>query len=105
MRRGLEIEPGQFVIVSPEDLEALAPAESREITIERFVPASLINHQWFDRPYYLGPDTNSAAYWALTQALQQQGTQGIARWVMRKRDYVGAPARSTCRLHHNAKVT
>src|SRR6185436_5238793 len=58
--------------------------------IERFVPSTEINHQWFERPYYLGPDEKSNDYWALTEAMAHQGTQGVARWVMRKREYVGA---------------
>src|SRR5438876_12241936 len=78
VQKGLEIEPGQFVIVNDADLETILPAESRDITIERFVPATQINHQWFERPYYLGPDDKPDAYWALTQAMQRQGTQGVA---------------------------
>src|SRR5205085_8032698 len=44
----------------------------------------------FDRPYYLGPDGDGSAYFALAEALQEKGREGVAHWVMRKQPYVGA---------------
>ena len=41
-------------------------------------------------PYYLGPDGDNAAYFALAEALERKDVIGIARWVMRKKRYVGA---------------
>lgn len=60
-RRGLEVEPERFVMMSPAALEALEPEPSRDIRITRFVEPSLINHQWYDRPYFLGPDENDSS--------------------------------------------
>lgn len=54
------------------------------------MPAGAIDHAWYDRPYYLGPDGDSAAWAALAAALETSGRVGVARWVMRKREYVGA---------------
>jgi DNA end-binding protein Ku len=55
------------------------------------VPANHIDQQWYDRPYYLGPDeANSAPYFALAEALARDKREGVARWVMRKKQYVGA---------------
>lgn len=90
IRRGLEVEPGTFVTLSDEELQALEPEASREIEVSRFVPDENINHQWYDRPYYLGPDGDETGYFTLAAALEQSGREGLARWVMRKKQYFGA---------------
>lgn len=88
--RGLEIEPERFVLLSPEELEAVEPEPSRDIRVTRFVEPDRINHQWYERPYFLGPDENDAAYHAFARALEAKGREGVARWVMRKTEYRGA---------------
>lgn len=79
-----------LVILDDEELEALEPEPSREIEVTRFVDREDITEQWYDRPYYLGPDNSTGAYFALNEALTNQGKHGVARWVMRNREYVGA---------------
>jgi len=79
-----------LVILRPEELAALAPKESRDIEVARFVPVGAIDAQWYDRPYYLGPYGDTAAYAALIAALERTACEGIARWTMRKKAYVGA---------------
>lgn len=92
-KKGYEVEPGVFVVLEPEELEELQPEASRHIEVTRFVDPAQLNHQWYERPYYLGPDDGEAAtrdYFALAEALAKQGKEGVARWVMRKKSYVGA---------------
>ena len=50
----------------------------------------MLGDQWYDRPYYLGPDADDSDYFALADALERKNVVGIARWVMRKKRYVGA---------------
>jgi len=90
MRKALALSAQTAVIVQPDDLEKLVPPESRDIQITRFVAASVLGDQWFERPYYLGPDGDNSSYFALAEALERQDVLGIARWVMRKKRYVGA---------------
>ncbi|HKP48353.1 MAG TPA: Ku protein [Pyrinomonadaceae bacterium] len=90
IKKGYEVEPGKFVILTDEDLESLEPEPSRDIEVTEFVPPESINQQWYDRPYYLGPDGDVEAYFALAQALENREREGIARWVMRNKSYVGA---------------
>jgi DNA end-binding protein Ku len=68
----------------------LEPEASREIEVAQFLPPSQIPPEYFDRPYYLGPDGDQAAYFALAEALQKKNREGVVRWVMRKQPYVGA---------------
>lgn len=90
IRRGLELEPGTFVTLSEDELASLEPEASRAIEVSRFVPDESINHQWYDRPYYLGPDGDETGYFTLAAALERSGREGLARWVMRKKQYFGS---------------
>lgn len=89
IQKGYELEPGRFVILTEEDLKSIEPAPSREIEIGEFVPPSQISQQWYQRPYYLGPDGDLKAYFALAEALQKRELEGVAHWVMRNKAYVG----------------
>ena len=90
IQKGFEVEPGTFVILDEKELEKLEPEASREIEITQFVAPKEIPPEYYDRAYYLGPDGDQAAYFALAEALQKKEREGVARWVMRKQPYVGA---------------
>src|ERR1700752_547138 len=90
IQKGFEVEPGTFVIIEPEELEKLEPKASREIEVTKFVPPEKIPPEYYERPYYLGPDGDEKAYFALAEALRNKEREGIAHWVMRKQPYVGA---------------
>lgn len=90
VRRGYELEDGVFVMLDDEELESIEPEKSRDIEITRFLDPAVIDHPWYDRPYHLGPDGDPDAYFALTEALESEDREGLARWTMRNREYVGA---------------
>ena len=90
MRKAFALDRSTAVILEPEDLEKLVPPASRDIEICRFVAPAVLGDQWYDRPYYLGPDADDGDYFALAEALHRKNVIGIARWVMRKKRYVGA---------------
>ena len=90
VRKGYEVEPGTFVIVEDEDLQKLEPEPSTDIEVTAFLPEGRIGYQYYDRPYYLGPDGDAKTYFALAQALEHKEREGLARWVMRKKEYTGA---------------
>jgi DNA end-binding protein Ku len=90
VRRGVEVEKGVFVVLTDEERAALEPEASREIAVLQVLARSQLDERWFDRPYYLGPDGDDEAYFALVQALESKDWLAIARWVMRKKRYAGA---------------
>lgn len=90
IRKAYALSKDTAVILQPEDLEKLVPPDSRDIHMYRFVAPEVLGDQWYDRPYYLGPDEDDEAYFALAQALEDTAMIGIARWVMRKKRYLGA---------------
>ena len=89
-RKAVPVDADEAVILQPDELEQIEPPPSRDIDFCRFVPVAAIGDQWYDRPYYLGPDEDDADYFALTAALERRKVAGIARWAMRKKRYVGA---------------
>jgi DNA end-binding protein Ku len=90
IQKGFEVEPGTFVILDEKDLASIEPEASREIKVEQFIPPKEIPPEYYDRPYYLGPDGDSANYFAFAAALKNQEKEAVVRWVMRKQLYVGA---------------
>src|SRR5579885_2191726 len=90
IRKGYEVDRGAFVLLEDEELESLEPKASKDMDITRFVPADAISHVWYERPYYLGPDGDSADYFALAQALKNENKEAVAQWVMRGKSYAGA---------------
>jgi DNA end-binding protein Ku len=90
LRKAHELSKGEAVILQPDELEQLEPTPSREIHLCRCVAPTLLNDQWYERPYYLGPDDDEKIYFALAQALESKDVVAIARWVMRKKRYLGA---------------
>ncbi len=91
IQKGYELSRGEFIVLSEEEPTKIEPEASRDITIEQFLPPDAVNHQWYDRPYWLGPDSDGAEeYFALADSLEKENKIGIARWVMRNKRYVGA---------------
>lgn len=88
--RSYVTDEGQWVMLHPAELSALEPQPARELWVLRFLPPEAIDHRWYLRPYYLGPDGATEPYFALAAALQREGRQALVRWVMRKKEYVGA---------------
>ncbi|WP_043528114.1 Ku protein [Litchfieldella xinjiangensis] len=99
IQRAYRTEEGSLVVLDKDELEALEPESSREIEVIQFMPAQVIDHRWYDRPYYLGPDGSEENYFALIEALSHSGKEGLARWVMRKKAYIGA-----LRLHQGVPM-
>lgn len=98
-RRAYVGKNGDRTILDPAELSALEPQASRNIDLVAFLPLGQIDHRWYDRPYYLGPDGNSRAYFAFIEAIERSALEGLARWVMRGKAYAGA-----LRLHQGYPV-
>ena len=84
--KGYETEDGQMVVLTDEDLAALPTRSSREIAVEKFVPADQIDPMLLDRSYYLEPDkTATKAYALLREALKTADRMAIVTVSIRAR--------------------
>lgn len=91
VERGYQLETGEFVRVTDEELEGLEPERTRDIALERFVPVDQLDPIYFDRAYFLTPREGSAkAYRLLAGVMEKRGRAGVARFVMRSREYLVA---------------
>jgi DNA end-binding protein Ku len=89
--KGYEISPGRYVVITPEELEALDPKKTRSIDIEDFVDLDEIDPLFYEHPYYLAPDTGAAKpYKLLLEALKTTNKVAIARVVIRSKEYLTA---------------
>lgn len=90
VKKAFPVSRGRVVVLEQEELESLEPKDSRDIEVSRFVDPSDMDPRFYDRSYYLGPDSDSASYFAAVEALQKKKKEGIAQWTMRKKSYIGA---------------
>jgi DNA end-binding protein Ku len=89
--RGYEVDDGEFVLVTDDELEALAPRRSRDIDLRRFVPRSSIDPAYFERAYVLVPgQEQTKAYRLLAQTMEKTDRAAIATFVMRDKAYAVA---------------
>jgi DNA end-binding protein Ku len=85
--KGYEIGPERYVVIEPDELEALDPKKTRSIDIDEFVDLDQIDPIFFDHPYYLAPATGGAkAYKLLLEAMRDEGKVAIGRVVIRQKE-------------------
>lgn len=89
--KGYEYEDGRYVVLSEEDFRRANPELAKTVDIVAFVERADIAPQFFETPYYLGPGKRGEkAYALLRDALQKAGKVGIARVVIRTKQYLAA---------------
>ena len=89
--KGYEISPDRYVVIEPEELEALDPKKTRTIDIEGFVDLEEIDPLYYDHPYYLVPGTGGAKpYRLLVDAMRESSKVGIAKVVIRSKQQLVA---------------
>lgn len=87
--RAFEYEDGNYVMLSEQDFERAAVEATRQIEIDTFVDANEIAPAYFEKPYVLVPRKGGEkAYVLLREALSGTEKMGIARVVIRSRQYL-----------------
>jgi DNA end-binding protein Ku len=89
--RGFEIEKGNYVELTDEDLDRLDIELTRSIDICDFVDLEEIDPIYFRKAYYLLPQEGAEKpYRLLQKALAETGKVGIAKVVIRKKQHLAA---------------
>jgi DNA end-binding protein Ku len=88
--KGHDIGGGEYVIVEPDELDNIAPGKSRSLEIATFVDLDEIDPIYYQKSYYLGPkdSENASSYALLRDALKKTNRAGIAKFVMRGKEYL-----------------
>ncbi|MGO4171888.1 non-homologous end joining protein Ku [Bosea sp. TAF32] len=86
--RGYEAEPGRFVVIEDEEIEAVRLDTVRTIDIDKFVPKDSIPWIYLDSPHYLVPDDEVAieAFSVIRDAMAAAKMVGISRVVLYRRE-------------------
>ena len=89
--KGIEYENGEYVILSPEEIEAAYPKTTQTIEIEAFVPVDDIDLLYLERPYYVAPINKGAKVYALLrEILLKNRKAAIARVVIQTKQHLAA---------------
>ena len=90
--KGYEVSKGKYVMITPEELESVEPGRSRTIDIEDFIDIDEVDPIYFEKSYYLAPESGRGAekaYALLREAMTKSGKVAIGRIVMRGKQYLG----------------
>jgi DNA end-binding protein Ku len=89
--KAFEYRKGSYVVLEEEDLKAAAPESHETVEIAAFVDADAIGPEYFEKPYVLVPGKKAEkGYVLLREVLERTGRIGIARVVIRTREYLSA---------------
>lgn len=86
--KGYQYEPGQYVIIEPEDFEKVKLKSTRVIEIQGFVERAEVHPTLYEAPYFIGPDGEVAAktYGLLAATMEETGKIGVGKVVLRDRE-------------------
>ena len=89
--KAYEYDKGSYVVLDEADIKAAAPESHEAVEIEAFVDADSITPSFFEKPYILVPGKKAEkGYVLLRETLARTGKIGIARVVIRTREYLSA---------------
>ena len=89
--KAYEYEKGSYVVLDEADIKAAAPESHEAVEIEAFVDAASISPSYYEKPYILVPGKKAEkGYVLLRETLVKTGKIGIARVVIRTREYLAA---------------
>jgi DNA end-binding protein Ku len=89
---GYDLDDGEQVVLTDDDLAAAAPRKTRTIDIEAFVDVDEVDPIYFAHPYFLAPvgeaEGNLRAYKLLVKVMQSTDRAALGRFVLRSKEYL-----------------
>jgi DNA end-binding protein Ku len=87
--KGYEYEKGKYVVLKDEDFQRVDLEATQTVDIQDFVETDEIDPMYFYKPYYLEPQKGGdKAYVLLRDALEETKKVGIAKVVIKTRQYL-----------------
>lgn len=92
--KGYEVDTDTYVVLEPEEIDAVKLESKKTIDLVQFVDAKDIDYRYFERPYFVVPtDTLSAeGYVVIRDALRKTGKVGLAQITIAGREWLVALA-------------
>lgn len=89
--KAFEYDKDSYVVVEKEDIASAAPQTHDSIDVEAFVERGEISLRFYEKPYVIVPGKKAEkGYVLLRETLRDTGRAGIARVVIRTREYLCA---------------
>ena len=89
--KAFEYDKGSYVVVEKEDIASAAPQTHESVEVEAFVDRDDIGIRFYEKPYILVPGKKAEkGYVLLRDTLASTGKVGVARVVIRTREYLCA---------------
>jgi DNA end-binding protein Ku len=89
--KAYEFDDGNYVVLEEEDFKRAAVEATKAVEIEDFVDGKEIEYAYYDKPYILVPGKKGEkGYAILREALRNTGKVGVAKVVIRTRQYLAA---------------
>jgi len=88
--KGFEVSKGDYVLLQPEEIEAVKLESKKTLELTQFVDADEIDVLYYERPYYVVPadDLAEEAFIVLREALRRAKKVGLGQLAMRGREYI-----------------
>lgn len=89
--KAYEYDKGSYVVLEESDIKAAAPESHETVEVETFIDAAAIDPRYYEKPYVLVPAKKAEkGYVLLRETLRKGNRVGIARVVIRTREYLAA---------------
>jgi DNA end-binding protein Ku len=90
--RGYEVSKGRYVEIEPEEIKAIQVESTHTLDIDKFVPVDEIDRRYFDRPYYIVPESKAGdeAFTVIRDAMKDKDRLALASIVLTNREHVMA---------------
>ncbi len=88
--KGYEVDDDVYVIVEPEEIEAIRLESKKSIDLVQFVRRDDVDPRYFERPYYMLPadETSVEGYLVIREALQKADKMGLGQITMYGREHL-----------------
>jgi DNA end-binding protein Ku len=92
--KGYEVDEDTYVLLEPEEIDAIKLESKRTIDLVQFVDAKQIDYRYFERPYFVVPVDEMAGegYVVIREALRKTGKVGLAQITIAGREWLVAVA-------------
>jgi DNA end-binding protein Ku len=87
--KGVQFAKGEYVVLTPEEIEEAYPRTTQTMEIETFVDLAEVPFVYLERPYYTAPiNKGEKVYALLREALRETGKAGLGRVVIHNKQHL-----------------